>query len=99
MCMRHYVLVLCCLGIALGADAQTMYRCQDGARTVYSDKPCWEGLEVKRMTATGGRTPEEILRAREQARAEDRASIKPIGKQIVEKPKTADDPKKDKTQK
>jgi hypothetical protein len=56
------------------AHAQTMYKCQDGGRTIYSDKPCWDGVEVKRMTKTGAPTPEEIAKAQMRARAQERAA-------------------------
>ena len=53
------------------AFGQTMYKCQDGARTVYSDKPCLEGVEVKRIAPNGGPTREDIARARMKARADE----------------------------
>jgi len=51
-----------------------MYKCQDGNRIVYSDKPCYEGVEVKRMTASGGRTPEDIAKAQMKAREQERVA-------------------------
>jgi len=76
--MRHTIcsatfLLLC----AASAHAQTMYKCQDGNRTVYSDRPCWSGTEVKRMTHTGAPTPEEIAKAQMKTRDQDHASSKP----------------------
>lgn len=88
--MRHAVLALCTLAVAAGAQAQTattLYKCKDGDHTVYSDKPCYQGVEVKRLSGvTGGPTPEDMARARERSRAEDRAKNKPVGTQA---PKTA----------
>jgi len=67
--MRN-VLAMVLLGTACTASAQTMYRCQDGDRTVYSDKPCWSGVEVKRMLPSGGQTPEDRARAQMRLQAE-----------------------------
>ena len=76
--MRHSIrCALVLLAFAANAQAQTMFRCQDGNRTVYSDRPCWSGTEVKRMTPAGGPTPEDVAKAQMKARAEDRASSKP----------------------
>ena len=58
------------LSTACCVSAQTMYRCQDGDRTVYSDKPCWSGVEVKRMLPSGGQTPEDKARAQMRLQAE-----------------------------
>lgn len=50
------------------ASAQTMFKCENGAGKIeYSDRPCWSGTEVKRMTPAGGPTKEEIERARMRA--------------------------------
>ena len=62
-----FVVLLCC---AVPAPGQTMYRCSDGGKTVYQDKPCGAGAE-KRIAANGGPTREDIERARMQARAEE----------------------------
>jgi len=67
--MRN-MLAIVLLGTACTASAQTMYRCQDGDRTVYSDKPCWSGVEVKRMLPSGGQTPEDKARAQMRLQAE-----------------------------
>lgn len=56
--------------IAVTAQAQTMYKCQNNGRIEYSDRPCWSGTEVKRMTPSGGLTPEDVERARMRAAAE-----------------------------
>ena len=74
--MRHLAVLICTFVIAHGAAAQTMFKCQDGSRVVYSDKPCFEGIEVKRMTASGGRTPEDIAKAQMKAREEERNSAR-----------------------
>lgn len=60
------------------ASAQTMFRCDDGGKTVYQDRPCLAGTE-KRMTASGGPTAEDIGRARmrdrQKADEQERARI------------------------
>lgn len=53
------------------AAAQTMYRCQDGAKVVYSDRPCLSGVEVKRIAPNGGPTREEVEKARMKSRVEE----------------------------
>lgn len=76
--MQHTIGVLiAALFIMQAADAQTMFRCQDGDRTVYSDKPCWQGVEVKRMTSTGATTPDERAKAQMRARAQERVAVPP----------------------
>src|SRR5580704_16591633 len=67
--MRH-VLWLGCLVAAGFADAQTMYRCEINGKVEYSDKPCMEGVEVKRIAPDGGPTPEDRARAQMRVRAE-----------------------------
>ena len=75
--MRHAMgSALVLLVLAANAQAQTMFRCQDGNRTVYSDRPCWSGTEVKRMTPTGAPTPEEVAKSQMKARDHDRAASK-----------------------
>lgn len=49
------------------ATAQPMYRCSDGGKTTYSDRPCVSGNEVKRIAADGGPTPDDVARARMRA--------------------------------
>ena len=57
--------------LALTAHAQTMYKCQNASgRIEYSDRPCWSGAEVKRMTPTGGPTQEDVECARMRAAGE-----------------------------
>ena len=52
------------LAFSAGTGAQTMYRCQDAGKTVYSDKPCSTGVEVKRLGPNGGLTPEDMAKSR-----------------------------------
>lgn len=64
---------------------QTMYKCQDGGKTVYSDKPCTAGVEVKRLGPNGGPTPEEMSKNRmraveERQREIDRQRAKAAGR-------------------
>ena len=40
-----------------------LYRCQDGGRTIYSDRPCATGVKVKKLAPSGGPTPEDQARA------------------------------------
>lgn len=53
------------------AAAQTMYRCQDGAKVIYSDRPCMAGVEVKRLAPGGGPPREEVEKARMKAKVEE----------------------------
>lgn len=53
------------------AAAQTMYRCQDGAKVIYSDRPCLTGVEVKRLARDGGPSAEEREKARMKSKAEE----------------------------
>jgi len=71
--MRHAVTTtVLALLVSAGASAQTMYKCQDDGKTIYSDKPCLSGVEVKRMTSSGGVTPEDVAKARMRSDAERR---------------------------
>ena len=63
-----FVAALASAPVAFG---QTMYKCQDGAKTIYSDRPCLEGVEVKRISPTGGPTREDLARDRMKARADE----------------------------
>lgn len=53
------------------AAQTTMYRCQDGTKVIYSDRPCFTGVEVKRLAANGGPTREDTEKARMKAKAEE----------------------------
>lgn len=57
--------------LSTAAAAQTMYRCQDGAKVIYSDRPCFTGVEVKRLAPSGGPTAEDREKARMKSKAED----------------------------
>jgi hypothetical protein len=48
-----------------------MYRCHDLGKTIYSDKPCLNGEEVKQISPNGNPTPEYLARLRMKERAEE----------------------------
>lgn len=48
-----------------------MYRCQDGTKVIYSDRPCLTGVEVKRLAPNGGQTREDMEKARMRAKVEE----------------------------
>ncbi len=62
--------ILLACALALTANAQTMYKCQNNGKIEYTDHPCWSGTEVKRIAPNGGPTKEDIERARMRAAAE-----------------------------
>lgn len=64
-------ILVAALASAPMAFGQTTYKCQDGGNTVYSDRPCLAGVEVKRMAPNGGPTREDLARARMKARADE----------------------------
>lgn len=68
-------IVMAALAIAAPASAQTMYRCYDLGRTIYSDKPCLNGDEVKQIAPNGNPTQEYVERARMKARADEQRAI------------------------
>jgi hypothetical protein len=68
--MIRYTLFLGCLLAAGASLAQTMYRCENNGKVEYSDKPCLEGVEVKRLAPDGGPTAEDRARAQMRAKAE-----------------------------
>ena len=51
--------------------AQTMYRCHDLGKTIYSDKPCLNGEEIKQMQPNGNPTPEYLARLRMKDRMDE----------------------------
>ena len=51
------------LFLANFVSAQTMYKCEAGGKVEYSDKPCFNGNEVKRIAPDGGPTREDRSRA------------------------------------
>ena len=57
--------------VAAPVSAQTMYRCQDLGKTIYSDKPCLNGDEVKQIAPNGNPTPEYLARLRMKRRADE----------------------------
>jgi hypothetical protein len=59
------------LVIATPAGAQTMYRCHDLGKTIYSDKPCLNGDEVKQILPNGNPSPEYLARLRMKDRVEE----------------------------
>src|SRR4030095_15887262 len=81
-----------CLFMALPVHAQTLYRCQDGQKVTYADRPCVAGAE-KQIPVDGRPSAEEARAAkarqqrrleqeqaqrlvRERRKAEDRKTIK-----------------------
>jgi hypothetical protein len=74
--MKH-TLVMLATAVALVSpvSAQTMYRCEDLGRTIYSDKPCLNGKEIKQLTPNGNLTREQLERVRMSARAEEQRAI------------------------
>jgi len=74
--MKHTLgLAIAALLIAPPVAAQTMYRCQDLGKTVYSDKPCLNGDEVKQISPNGNPTAEYVARLRNKARADEQRAI------------------------
>ena len=61
--------------ISASSSAQVMYRCHDEGRTIYSDKPCLNGVEVKQLAPTGGPSREEIGRQQMKTRAEQQREM------------------------
>jgi hypothetical protein len=68
--MIRLTLLLGCLLATEASFAQTMYRCENNGKVEYSDKPCTEGVEVKRLAPNGGPTAEDRARAQMHAKAE-----------------------------
>ncbi len=68
-------IVIAALAIASPASAQTMYRCLDLGRTIYSDKPCLNGDEVRQIAPNGNPTAEYLARARMKDRADEQRAI------------------------
>lgn len=62
--MRSILVLLVTILFVEWAGAQTIYKCQLNGRIQYSDVPCWQGYEVKRMAPDGGPTAEDRARAR-----------------------------------
>jgi len=68
-------MILAALAIASPASAQTMYRCYDQGRTIYSDQPCLNGDEVRQIAPNGNPTAEYLARVRMKERADEQRSI------------------------
>jgi len=68
-------MVIAALAIASPASAQTMYRCLDLGKTIYSDKPCLNGDEVKQITPNGNLSPEYLARLRMKERIDEQRAI------------------------
>ena len=74
--MKHTLgMIIAALAIASPASAQTMYRCLDLGKTIYSDKPCLNGDEVRQIAPNGNPTAEELSRARMKNRADEQRAI------------------------
>ena len=74
--MKHTLgIVIAALAIAAPASAQTMYRCFDLGRTIYSDKPCVNGDEVRQIAPNGNPTAEHLARARMKDRLDEQRAI------------------------
>jgi len=67
--------MIAALVIAAPVSAQTMYRCHDLGKTVYSDKPCLNGDEIKQLAPNGNPTPEYLARLRMKARADEQRAM------------------------
>ncbi len=74
--MKHtFGIVIAALAIASPASAQTMYRCLDQGRTIYSDKPCINGDEVRQIAPNGNPTAEYLARSRMKDRMDEQRAI------------------------
>ncbi|HET7096795.1 MAG TPA: DUF4124 domain-containing protein [Casimicrobiaceae bacterium] len=69
------VMAALAMAIASPVSAQTMYRCTDQGKTIYSDKPCLNGDEVKQIAPNGNPTAEYLARLRNKARADEQRAI------------------------
>ena len=74
---RTFGLALTALALATvaPASAQTMYRCLDLGKTIYTDKPCLNGDEVRQIAPNGNPTREYVERMRMKARAEEQRAL------------------------
>ena len=74
--MKHTLgIVIAALAIASPAAAQTMYRCLDLGRTIYSDRPCLNGDEVRQIAPNGNPTEEYLARMRMKDRSDEQRAI------------------------
>ena len=70
-----FALMVAAVVIAAPVSAQTMYRCHDLGKTVYSDKPCLNGDEIKQLSPNGNPTPEYLARLRMKSRVEEQRAM------------------------
>ena len=86
-----FAIVAAALVMASPVAAQTMYRCHDLGKTIYSDKPCLNGDEVKQIAPNGNPTEEHLARLRGKARADEQRALAAAraGKRDAEGPKPA----------
>ena len=70
-----FAVLAAALLLAAPSSAQTMYRCHDLGKTIYSDKPCLNGDEVKQLAPNGNPTEEYVGRVRAKARADEQRAI------------------------
>ena len=70
-----YAIAIAALLIASPVSAQTMYRCLDLGKTIYSDKPCLNGDEVRQIAPNGNPTEEYVARQRGKARADEQRAL------------------------
>jgi len=70
-----FALMVAAFVIAAPVSAQTMYRCHDLGKTVYSDKPCLNGDEIKQLSPNGNPTPEYLARLRMKSRVEEQRAM------------------------
>ena len=52
-----------------------MYRCLDLGRTIYSDKPCLNGDEVRQIAPNGNPTAEQLAKSRMKDRLDEQRAI------------------------
>ena len=68
-------ILVAAFAIASPVAAQTMYRCHDLGKTIYSDRPCINGDEVKQIAPNGNPTAEYVARVRMQMRADEQRAL------------------------
>lgn len=61
--MRQTLLLILIGTLPVLANADAVYRCQDGGKVAYSDRPCANGQE-RRIRTDSGPTDEDLARAR-----------------------------------
>lgn len=67
--------ILAAMIVAAPASAQTMYRCHDQGKVIYSDRPCLNGEEAKQMMPNGNPTNEYVARLRMKSRIEEQRAM------------------------